>query len=71
VCVLHNFIWCNMLMCLFSIREHKGFGFCQVRTEVIPKRFLFITLYGWMTATNGARFSNFLEFLNLCFYFSL
>jgi hypothetical protein len=25
-----------MLMCLFSIRGHKGLGFCQVRTEVIP-----------------------------------
>lgn len=23
VCVLHNFIWCNILMCLFSIRGHK------------------------------------------------
>jgi hypothetical protein len=32
---LHIFIWCNMLMCLFSIRGHKGLGFCQVLTEVI------------------------------------
>jgi hypothetical protein len=37
VCVLYIFFWCNMLMCLFSIRGHKGLGFCQVRTEVIPK----------------------------------
>jgi hypothetical protein len=30
-----------MLMCLFFIRGHKGLGFCQVLTEVIPLHFLF------------------------------
>jgi len=33
-----------MLMCLFSIRGHKGLGFCQVRTEVIPI-FLFVSFF--------------------------
>jgi hypothetical protein len=47
VCVLHNFIWYNMLMCLFSIRGHKGLGFCQVRTEVIliVCLYLFLLIY--------------------------
>jgi hypothetical protein len=46
MCVLHNFIWCNMLMCLYSIRWHKGHGFCQVRIEVIliKIRFFFLSL---------------------------
>jgi hypothetical protein len=33
-----------MLMCLFSIRGHKGLGFCQVRTEVIPI-YIYIYIY--------------------------
>jgi hypothetical protein len=36
MCVLHNFIWCNMLMCLFSIRGHKGLGFAKSELKLFP-----------------------------------
>lgn len=53
-------MWC-------ILREHNSRNFkdCE-RMLVELKDILFKTLYGWMTSTNCARFSNLLEFLELC-----
>ena len=36
--IQEDLIVCNMLMCSFFIRGHKGPGLCQVIIEVILKR---------------------------------
>jgi hypothetical protein len=36
VCVLHNFIWYNMLMCLFSIRGIKGLVSAKSEPNLFP-----------------------------------
>jgi len=66
-------VWSMVPPCLMwrIWRGHntQNFEDCE-RTVIGLKAIMFKSLYVWMIAYNSSRFSNFLEFLDLCSFFS-
>jgi hypothetical protein len=54
-----------MMWCIWRECNSRNYEDCE-RTVVEIKDMMFKMLYGYLVATNSARFSNFLKILDLC-----